>query len=386
MPRATRLAIAFACLFSTIGSSVAVEQTADGADHPTLAAWRSEWDASLTRESTQMRCETKAGEESGWEMSPLLGGFYYGYLATGDTKWIDRLINCADAWIGAAVREPDGYLGWPELGASGTPVDHLDRLDADSLVGEAMALRPIVLLSGVILSSPTLHERYGSSAAKYIGLAEEVFKKWDERGAWRDTDGGGMISIVPPFGIDRKAMRWTAGYDDRKSHDVGFSHPDNKANLVATWLLAMYDVTKKSLYRERAAGWFRLMKTRMSLETRQSGTLWNYWEPAGEWDYGHFGVPKHWVGVHPNAGYYMMDVDCVVDAYEHGVVFNETDLQRLIAISIADDRYWPGLARYSAAMERKIEELNKPDSWAGLTTTPWYLALRQQKSEAGLVP
>ena len=87
-------------------------------------------------------------------LHPILAGSYYGYLATGESRWIDRLISCTDAWIRRGVKEPDGYLGWPKLGAAGTDVDHLDDFYADSMLGEAMALQPVVLMASVIIKTP----------------------------------------------------------------------------------------------------------------------------------------------------------------------------------------------------------------------------------------
>ena len=43
-----------------------------------------------------------------------------------------------------------------------------------------------------------------------------------------------MISVELPFGIDRENGTWTTGYEKRYDSAIGFSHPDNKANLIAT--------------------------------------------------------------------------------------------------------------------------------------------------------
>jgi hypothetical protein len=93
------------------------------------------------------------------------------------------------------------------------------------------------------------------------------------------------------------------GYARRKTD--GFSHPDNKENNIARWLIAMYDVTKKPVYRERSEKWWQLMKSRLKLREGGKYFVWNYWEPAGPWDYKGDGSTKHWVGVHPNGGYYV---------------------------------------------------------------------------------
>jgi len=309
-------------------------------------------------------------------MMPYLAGFYYGHLATGDPAWVDLLINCADAWFGRAMTEPDGFPGWPKLGAAGTTVDNLDSFNTDSLLGEAMALRFVVLMSGEILKSPGLKEKYGAKAERYLTIAEQVFEKWNARGAWRDTEGGGSISVVLPFGIDRHTGKWTSGYETRNAPGNGLSHPNNKANFVASWLLAMFNATGKSVYKERAEKWFRVMKSRMTVQSDGTYAIWNYWQPAGDWDYSLSFIPKHWIGVHSNAAYYGIDVESIVAAYENRLVFNEEDINRLVKTALAQARYWTALVPYSKEIQQRFEADHRANSWAGLMLTPWYLALQ----------
>ena len=352
-------------------------------DRAKFKIWQSQWEKEIVTSDAPRFCNNEMGEEIGWKMLPFLSGFYYGFLATHNANWIDALVDCADSWIKRAVSEPDGYIGWPKIGAAGTDVDHLDDFYADSLLGEAMALRPVVLMSIEILKNPALKEKYGAKAEHYIKNSEQIFEKWDKRGAWRDTEGGGVVTIVLPFGIDDKSGRWTDGYQNRNAPSRGFSHPDNKANLVAFWLLAMFDATQNEYYKERAEKWFRLMKSRMKLNDDGTYQIWNYWQPAGPWDYQFDLIPKHWIGVHQNAGYYEIDVDGIVTAYEHGVAFNADDISHLIATSLARKRYWHALVPYDEIIQRKFEDGNQPNSWGGLTLTPWYLMLQARMYETG---
>jgi hypothetical protein len=337
--------------------------------------WQSRWERYITKVVRNRYCNTEMGEEIGWYLYPILAGFHYGYMATQDVKWIELLVDWADCWIRRGVREPDGYLGWPKFDAAGANIDNLDRFYADSLLGEAMALIPIVLMSSEVLRNQDLKEKYGAKALGYIEVSEQVFKKWDSRGIWRQTDDGGIISVVLPFGIDKKTGGWTDGYDNRYDRRIGFAHQNNKANLVASWLLAMSEATGKSEYRERADKWFRLMKSRMQLTDNGLYQIWNYWEPAGPWDYTS-GLPKHWIGVHRNPAYYEIDVEAMVLAHEHGVVFTKDDISRLVATSVAEKRSWPALVPYDPAIQKRFEDSHKPDSWDGLALTPWYLALQ----------
>ena len=204
---------------------------------------------------------------------------------------------------------------------------------------------------------------------------------------------------MPSFGIDQKTRGWTEGYAQRTSG--GFSNPDNKQNHIARWLLAMHHVTGKDVYQEHAQKWWRLMKSR--LKTREDGKyfVWNYWEPAGPWDYKSDGSPRHWVGVHPNGGYYEIDAEGIVVAYEQGLVFTKEDLQRLIATNRdfmwnhqlsaprfqridggePDPRWkdcpgklWIALVPYDPTLRQIFLASHDPASWGGLVTTPWFLA------------
>jgi hypothetical protein len=254
------------------------------------------------------------------------------------------------------------------------------------------------------LKTPALKEKWGGKAQSYIDLAELIFKKWDSRGCWREVKNGGLW-VVPLFGIDKQAGKWTPQYDQRKT--TGFSNPDNKQNLIALWMIAMSDVTGKPVYRERAAKWWGVMKSRM--QTREGGKyfVWNYWEPGGPWDYKPDGSTVHWVGVHPNGGYYAVDLEGIVTAFEHGLVFDKGDIDKLIATNrdfmwdqqIEGAKFkridggqpdphwkdtpgvlWSALVPYDETLRKIFVANHNPSGWGGLGETPWFLSLLPGKS------
>jgi hypothetical protein len=370
-------------------------------DAARVKEWLSRWEANILSDARTRYCDREMGEELGWLVSPFLHGFYYGYLATGDEKWVGMLVDWADSVIKRGVKEPDGYLGWPK--PAGASTSAAPDFTTDNQLGEAMALRPIVLMADKILKTPALRPSYAGKADAYLALAEKVFEKWDSRGCWREVEQGGLW-VVPPFGIDTERNRWTAGYEQRKTD--GFSHPANKQNFIAEWLLAMYDVTKKPVYRERAEKWARQMKSRMRLRENGKYYVWNYWDPARPWDYKPDGSPKHWIGVHPNGGYYGIDVEGIVTAYEHKLVFTRAEIDRLIATNRdfmwngqvkgarfqrldggeTDPRWkdspgvlWSALVPYDDRLRQVFEANHNPGGWGGLAATPRYLA-RQRRT------
>jgi len=358
--------------------------------------WRARWERNILADAHNRYCDREMGEELGWLVSPFLNGFYYGYLATGDTAWIDRLADWAGAVIRRAVREPDGYPGWPK--AAGASTSAVEDFTTDNQLGEAMLLRPLVLMAGKIRQTPALKLQYGQLAQEYLALAGQIFEKWDRRGAWRKVPEGG-VWVVPLFGLEPRTGQWTAGYARRATD--GFTLPANKQNLIAAWLLALHDATGQRVYRDRAEDWWRVMKSRLRLTQDRRFVAWNYWDPAGPWDRKPDGAPKHWVGVHPNGGYYAIDVEGMVLAFEHGLVFTRADVDRLIATNrdfmwnrqlrgakfgrldggAPDARWanapgvlWSALAPYDPTLRRVFEANHQPDNWGGLSSTPAWLA------------
>lgn len=361
--------------------------------------WLARWEKRILDGARERFCDHEMGEELGWLMSPFLNGFYYGYKATGEVKWIERLVDWTEAWIKRGVKEPDGFTGWPKAGTGGIIET---GFYTDSLLGEAMALRPVVLATAEIQRDSALQKQFGSQAHSYVALAEKTFEKWVARGCWREMKEGG-IWVVPEFGIDKETGKWTEGYELRNVN--GFSNPDNKQNHIARWLTAMHDATGKAVYRDYAEKWWRVMKSRM--HTRDNGKyfVWNYWEPAGPWDFKPDGSTKHWVGIHPNGGYYQIDLEGIVTAFEHDLVFTKDDLQRLIATNRdfmwnqqvtgarfqridggeSDPRWkeapgvlWTALVPYDETLRKIFLANHDPASWGGLITTPWFLSLAQR--------
>lgn len=366
-------------------------------DPSTAKDWQVRWERFILADSAKHRyCDTEMAEELGWLVSPFLNGFYYGYLATHDSKWVERLVEWSDSCIRRGVKEPDGYLGWPKVS------DQTEGFDYDSMLGEAMILRPMVLMANEIRKTPALKAKWGGKADSYIELAERTFDKWDSRDAWRNCQVGG-IWVIQYFGIDRATGKWTEGFARRKSE--AFSHPDNKENFIALWLVSMFDVTKKPIYRDRCEKWWQLMHSRM--KTREEGKyfVWDYWDPAGPWDYKPDGTTKHWVGVHPNGGYYGIDLEGIVAAFEHQLVFSREDIDRLTSTNRdfmwnqqitgakfqrvdggpPDPRWkdspgvlWDALIPYDATLRKIFIANHRPDDWGGLSATPWFLSLARE--------
>ena len=376
-------------------SAPASDSSSDRLEPSLVKDWLSKWEQHIVEETKTRYCDRENGEEIGWLISPFLNGFYYGYLATRDAKWIEHLMDWGDSWIKRGIKEPDGFVGWPKNGTGGL---FEKDLFTDSLLGEAMGLRPLVLMAREIRKDNSLNKKFGAQAESYVNLAEQTFEKWISRGCWREVEQGG-VWVVPAFGIDSQSGKWTDGYARRR--EEGFSNPDNKQNHIARWLLAMHDVTGKAVYEEHAKKWFQVLKSRLKPRENGKYLVWNYWEPAGPWDYNADGSTKHWVGVHSNGGYYTIDVEGMVAAFERKVIFTKEDVQLLVATNrdfmwnqqVAgasfrridggepDPRWkdtpgvlWTALLPYDQTLRKIFLRNHNPASWGGLIATPWFIA------------
>ena len=167
----------------------AAVQAEAGMDPALARDWLRRWKQSILDESRKNRyCDTAMGEQIADVVSPFLNGFYYGYRATGDREWVDRLFDWAGSVLKRGVKEPDGFIGWPK--EDGAETDSVKHQYTDNEMGDALFLRPMVLMAAEILKTPALKEKYGAKAEEYIKLSEQMFEEMgfarrlarDERG------------------------------------------------------------------------------------------------------------------------------------------------------------------------------------------------------------
>lgn len=190
-------------------------------------------------------------------------------------------------------------------------------------MGEAILVSPMLRFAEVVLGDAVLAIRCGERARAYVDLARrDLMEKWDARGTWReDGEGGAYVSwdhYLEPGKLDADKSTLSLPYN--KQMDMG---------VVA---LRLYRLTGEERFRERARRIFWQFKSR--LQYFDEHYVWNYWEPQGLWDLDEAGKPRHWVNVHPHRNYQAREVDFVAEAYHTGVVFDQTDLERILRTNL----------------------------------------------------
>jgi len=263
--------------------------------------------------------QTAEGEDLGWKEGPYLKGYIYGYLAFKETKWLDKLVTHADVLFSRLTREQDGKLGW--YGPS--VYDNTKRVDA--LVGEALLLEPITLFILTVKKDPAL-SAYIAKAENYLNIIEnELIPKRDARGDWQNVGNDEGIYRHEPY--------------DATDHAL-MTHPYNKINEMGQVLINLYRITHKFYYRDKIERIARRFKRNIKIDDGGLHNWWDYWDPAGPWDYDSNGNLRHWVGVEHRTGYTNINMHFAAKCYHLGLVFDRSDIERMVRNF--KDRMWNG--------------------------------------------
>lgn len=267
------------------------------------------------------------GENFCWHARVGLDRFVENYELTKDTNWLDAGIKYYDFLIGKMETDPDGYKGW--IGVYG----YDDQYWLDALVGDAILFDGILNFSVLVSEDKSLKNRYRDKADLYVEIAKKDFiEKWDKRGCWIADGPYGTYVEFNKFLKEDNLKEWISVPEDTHA---GVSHPFNKQMDVGSVCLKLFRITGDKFYRDRAEKIFYTVKSHF--QYFDNHYCWNYFEPlyAGDVDLEKKNT-RHGVWVHPwRSGYQAREVDKIVEAYHYGVVFDETDIKRIINTNLA---------------------------------------------------
>ncbi len=317
------------------------------------------------------------GENFCWHAAVGIDRFVDNYTLTGDTRWLDAGIKYYDFLIGKMATDPEGYKGW--IGVYGYDENYWQ----DALVGDAILFGGILNFSVLTLEDASLRKRYGEKAMSYVEAAKRDFvEKWDKRGCWIDDGPYGTYIEFNKYLKSDNLKEWISAPGESRS---GISHPFNKQMDAGAVCLRLYRITGEEFYRARAEKIFFTAKSHF--QYFDNHYCWNYYEPLypGDVDLGKKDT-RHGVWVHPwRSGYQAREVDKIAEAYNCGVVFDETDIKRIINTNLnvmwnkdmqhpsfissnglGADHDTTGLADFQRAWGHSNVTKNSGELWTGL--------------------
>ena len=255
-------------------------------------------------------------EDITWQASLYLKMALVAYQLTEETKYLDMFVERTDTLCDQLTEGPDGYLGW--YGVAYQLFRHPDRPDAkvDVLITSFVVAGILAEFAQIAQGNEALAETYGQKTAEYLDLAEQhLIKKWTARGRYKDLGTTGAVYITHP---------------DLKPTKGSLTNPHNKQSKCIRALISLFRATGNDEYLTKAIKIGTRFKHCLTLVGDRY--RWNYLDPAGAWDINPDGSAKwkHWIGPEHRGGYYSLSLGQAVLLYEHGLVFDRTDIDRFL--------------------------------------------------------
>ena len=260
-----------------------------------------------------------------WVMLPSLVMPLAAWQMTGDAKHAETFIRCFENMRSAMKKGPGPCPDWygvPHIGWQ-------DPNDKDKtipvLVADFRAADIVGQFLEAIAQDPALAQKYARQRQEFLEQVEGMVRQWDGWGSFVELGRGGAVYRQFPGMTGNQAL---------------LTQPHNKHSIIVHGLLALYRVTGKDEYMRKAIQVGTRFKH--SLTLKDGHYEWNYWDPAGEWDISlaDKGKWKHWIGVEHKGGYYSMSLSQAVALYQHGVVFDKTDIDRFLRTQL--EKCWDG--------------------------------------------
>ncbi len=286
-------------------------------DRPILAAFLGHAERSAAYCTAERMAKFAAQpEDIVWQGSRYIRLPLLAYRLTGDARYLDEFVKRCDALYGCQTKGGDGFLGW-----YGLPLplfrhpDHPEE-KVDCLLTSFEVARMAADFARVVRADDALVRRHGRAAERYLKVAEEhLVRKWDARKCYRDLGRLGAVYSTHP-GL--------------KSVKAGLTQPHNKHAKIVRALVSLYAATGRDEHLVKAVKLAARFKRCLALA--EGHYTWNYWDPAGPWDV-HPEDPakwKHWIGAEHRGGYYALSLSQAVLLYEHGLVFDRSDIDRFV--------------------------------------------------------
>jgi hypothetical protein len=265
------------------------------------------------------KCKTtveKSYDNVVWRLAPYSAMPLTAYELTGDAKYLDVFVQVFANLRAAMTKGPDGYLGW--YGTRGKDDDNPkfpDTKAIDTTTNDFRMIGQLAHFVELISADPALAARYANQKEEYLDLAEhQLFPSWDARGMFVDLGKTGGVYRNNP-----------------ERRQVFLTEPHNKQSIILHGLLPLYRVTGNDIYMKRAIQLGTRYKHCLAL--KDGHYEWRYWDPSGVWDLG-LTDRNLWQSVHygqeHKGGYYADTVAQAVLLYQHGVVFDKTDMDRFV--------------------------------------------------------
>lgn len=319
---------------------------------------------------------TDQGGEIAWGTSYQLSALVEMLDATRDPKYAQLIVKLSD-WIAKSRDDQHGRRDEVrnKVVAAWSSTNYSNGARYAWAVHTGMIVAPMARFAAVVRSDPSLMKQWSKDADRLLKIAEEAVAVHDNE--YREGPQLDEGYIYSPY---------------LKKH-----LPLNMQNALARAWLAIDDATKKPTYREQITRLAQFLKHR--LRPMEDGSyVWDYWPPL-EGDTDKFEDISHAA----------INVDFMVQCFEHNIVFKQTDLARLEKtllnrVLVANDRFsdtvgggdkfntsrpdvlrWERLGRHSPGVRERLTCLSQLPEFANdITALPVGIVYSKEKGTSSL--
>ena len=270
-----------------------------------------------------------------WGLSYAMRAYVRLYQFTGNRMWLDRAINWTEYLINFSDVNGDGEPAWGNYNETwGT-----SRYDyVEFTVHDGMICVPIVELAQAILSDPELRgepEMY-ARAQRYIGLVKAIVDRHHRY--WSDVD-------------EESGYYW----NDPTNPDLVIV---NRFAALGNAEILLSDLLQDPSYLDKPRRMANLIKKNLKYDPRDDCYLWTY-------AIGGSGIE--------DTSHGCIDLEFMFLCYQHGLVFNHTDMERLA--NTYEKRMWQGIEmfRTGVGISTRIDGTVDPDNDYTRVSAAWPL-------------
>jgi len=262
-----------------------------------------------------------------WLMSARLVPLMKAYAYSKDPAFLEAFVPLMEQVLSQRYvhpTKPEWSAWWPYKDGDATAI----LIDHDAI----LHFVPVLMFVQEVRSDPKLREQYGATAEGWFKDVERSIRAWDKRNCWHDLGpmGGWYTNMthVP----DTKTGRLVK----RTSIHAGGTTPYNKIHALFEALSLAYRLTGDPWYRERIEKCCTFFQRHWRVDAKHAE--WNYrdHEFPGDFVSGAVGKGRTRTGafIHPKGGYYALDVQGTVTAYDLGVFYSRKHIEKLLQTNL----------------------------------------------------
>ena len=254
------------------------------------------------------------------KLRPLLNAYDYSH----DIAFLDVFVSLMDDVLAERYIHPtdsDTWSGWYQY-----------QTNAHSYMvihAGIVYYQPVLRFVETVRSNPALSDKFGQIAETWFtDITGVSIPAWDKRGCWKEIGEGEGWYVK----LTQKPDPDTHELISESDRLAGTSYAYNKLHEMLRGFLIAYRLTGNEWYRDRIEKCARVFHRNWRIDDAHAE--WNYREILGPWDYKSGEIDEgdtyftSWI--HPKGGYYGTDVEYTVECYNHGILFDRADIEKLI--------------------------------------------------------